>query len=212
MTLVCALATGLGFEECHAAASISQQTILILGDSLAAEYGIRRGTGWPALLAGRLLSAKQAMKVVNASVSGETTSGGLRRLPALLDEHRPAWVVIELGANDGLRGLALAAMKANLLAMIRLAQDHHAKVLIIGMRIPPNYGRDYSERFAQIYTELGHEQKLPLVPFLFEGIATRLELFQPDRLHPTEAAQPLLLDTVWKVLKPQLDAKYSGLK
>ncbi len=140
-------------------------------------------------------------------MSGETTSGGLSRLPALLDQHRPALVVLELGANDGLRGLPVVAMKRNLQQMIALAHAKSARVLLVGMRIPPNYGRPYAESFQGVYRALANETRTPLVPFLFEGFADKMELFQADHLHPTEAAQPLILDNLWPSLEPMFKAR-----
>jgi acyl-CoA thioesterase-1 len=176
----------------------------VLGDSLSAEYGLSRGTGWVQLLADRLRDSGSDYRVVNASISGETTSGGLTRLPALLKEHRPRVVVLELGANDGLRGLPLAVMRDNLQAMIRQAQAAGAKVLLVGVRVPPNYGREYAERFAGTFAALARELKVPLVPFLLDGFAESFELFQADRIHPTAEAQPRMLDNVWPVLRPLL--------
>jgi acyl-CoA thioesterase-1 len=178
--------------------------LLVLGDSLSAEYGLSRGTGWVQLLADRLRDSGSDYRVVNASISGETTSGGLTRLPALLKEHRPRVVVLELGANDGLRGLPLAVMRDNLQAMIRQAQAAGAKVLLVGVRVPPNYGREYAERFAGTFAALARELKVPLVPFLLDGFAESFGLFQADRIHPTAEAQPRMLDNVWPVLRPLL--------
>lgn len=178
--------------------------MLVLGDSLSAEYGIARGTGWTNLLQERLRTEKLDAAVVNASISGETTSGGATRLPALLKKHRPAILIIELGANDGLRGLSLAATEANLRAMIKAGQAEKSKVLLLGMRLPPNYGAAYTENFHALYAKMAREYKTALVPFFLEGIATRAELFQADRMHPTAAAHPLMLDNVWPSLKPLL--------
>ena len=178
--------------------------LLVLGDSLSAEYGLSRGTGWVQLLADRLRDSGSDYRVVNASISGETTSGGLTRLPALLKEHRPRVVVLELGANDGLRGLPLTVMRDNLQAMIRLAQAAGAKVLLVGVRIPPNYGREYAERFAGTFAALARELKVASVPFLLDGFAESFELFQADRIHPTAEAQPRILDNVWPFLRPLL--------
>jgi len=178
--------------------------LLVVGDSLSAEYGLSRGTGWVQLLADRLRDSGSDYRVVNASISGETTSGGRTRLPALLKEHRPRVIVLELGANDGLRGLPLSVMRDNLAAMIREAQAAGVQVLLVGIRVPPNYGRDYSERVAGTYAELASEFKVRLVPFLLEGFAESLELFQADRIHPTAEAQPRILDNVWPVLRPML--------
>lgn len=178
--------------------------LLVVGDSLSAEYGLPRGTGWVQLLADRLRDRGSDYRVVNASISGETTSGGRSRLPALLKQHRPKIVVLELGANDGLRGLPLNVMKDNLSAMIRMAEAAGAKLLLTGIRVPPNYGRDYSERFFGIYATLAREHKVALAPFLLEGFADSLDLFQADRVHPTVEAQPRILDNVWPALRPLL--------
>lgn len=185
-----------------ATASGKPATILVFGDSLSAEYGLPRGTGWAKLLSDRLAKGAAQYSVVNASISGETTSGGLTRLPQLLQQHRPSVVVLQLGANDGLRGLSLASMRENLVAMIRASRGAGARVLLIGMRIPPNYGRDYAQRFADIYAQLAREEKVALVPFLLAGFADELSYFQDDRIHPGERAQPLMLETVW----PQLSS------
>jgi acyl-CoA thioesterase-1 len=182
----------------------ASKTILVLGDSLSAEYGLTRGSGWVPLLQSRLKKEGIDAQVVNASISGETTSGGKVRVQALLSKHRPDVLVLELGANDALRGLSIAATEANLRAMIGAAQKARARVLLIGMQIPPNYGGDYTKRFTGIYPRLAHEAKAPLVPFLLEGMADKPQLFQPDRIHPTAEAQPLMLDTVWPHLKPLL--------
>ena len=179
-------------------------TILVFGDSLSAEYGLPRGTGWVRLLSDRLAKEAAQYSVVNASISGETTSGGRTRLPRLLQQHRPSIVVLQLGANDGLRGLSLAAMRENLAAMIRDSVGAGARVLLIGIRIPPNYGREYSERFAAVYTQLAREERVALVPFLLDGFADDLDLFQADRIHPGERAQARMLDTVWTQLAPLL--------
>jgi acyl-CoA thioesterase-1 len=178
--------------------------LLVLGDSLSAEYGLPRGTGWVQLLADRLRDSGSDYRVVNASISGETTSGGRTRLPGLLEQHRPRVVVIELGANDALRGLPLNLVKDNLNAMVRQSQAAGARVLVIGMRIPPNYGRDYTERYVATYSEVARERKAALVPLLVEGFAESFEYFQSDRIHPTAQAQPMMLETVWRVLRPLL--------
>lgn len=188
------------------AAGAKPSGILVLGDSLSAEYGLSRGTGWVQLLAERLEKEAPQYSVVNASISGETTSGGRTRLPALLRQHSPAIVVIQLGANDGLRGLSLQAMHANLKAMVRAARDAGAKVLLIGMRVPPNYGRDYARRFAATFAEVARDDDVALVPFLLAGFAERLEYFQDDRIHPNGTAQPRMVDTVWPQLARLLRA------
>jgi acyl-CoA thioesterase-1 len=182
----------------------SSAVLLVLGDSLSAEYGLPRDAGWVRLLKDRLAAERSQYIVVNASISGETTSGGRTRLPALLKQHRPAIVVVQLGANDGLRGLPVDAMNANLQAMIDLARKAGARVLLVGIRIPPNYGRDYTERFADQYTQLAARNRVPLVPFLLDGFADQAALFQADRIHPTRQAQPRMLDNVWPQLQPLL--------
>lgn len=179
--------------------------VLVLGDSLSAEYGLPRDTGWVKLLADRLARDGAKYSVVNASISGETSSGGRTRLPALLQQHRPAIVVIELGANDGLRGLPLKALRDNLAAMIDASRAAGARVLLVGIRVPPNYGRDYAERFASTFEALARERKVALAPFLLDGFAEKLDYFQADRIHPNEKAQPLMLDNVWPHLKPLLE-------
>lgn len=189
-----------------AAVAAQSPVVLVLGDSLSAEYGLPRDTGWVKLLADRLARDGAKYSVVNASISGETTSGGRTRLPALLKQHRPAVVVIELGANDGLRGLPVNAMRDNLAAMIDASRAAGARVLLVGVRVPPNYGRDYAERFASTFEELARRRKVALAPFLLDGFAERLEYFQADRIHPNEKAQSLMLDNVWPHLKPLLAA------
>jgi len=186
------------------AASGKPATILVFGDSLSAEYGLPRDTGWAKLLADRLAREAPQYSVVNASISGETTSGGRTRLPALLKQHAPSVVVLQLGANDGLRGLSLASMRDNLTAMVEVSRSAGAQVLLIGIRIPPNYGREYAERFAGVYAQLASARKVALVPFLLEGFADDLDYFQTDRIHPNERAQPRMLDTVWPKLAPLL--------
>ncbi len=179
-------------------------TLLVVGDSLGAAYGIDPAQGWVALLARRLERAGQPHRVVNASLSGDTTAGGLRRLPALLDTHRPEVVLIELGGNDGLRGLPLATVRANLAEMVRLARTTARTVLLLGVRMPPNYGPRYAEGFAAVYREVACEGGAALVPALLAGVGEHLELMQDDGIHPTAAAQPLIVDNVWPVLVPLL--------
>lgn len=180
------------------------RNLVVLGDSISAEYGLARDRGWVKLLADRLTRERIDYSVVNASISGETTSGGRSRLPEILARTKPAIVVIELGGNDGLRGLSLAATEDNLAAMIRAAQAAGARVLIVGMQLPPNYGRAYTDRFAVLFETLAKRYRTELVPFFFAGFADRFDLFQPDRIHPTEAAQARLLDNVWPALQPLL--------
>jgi len=183
----------------------SSRTLLVVGDSLSAEYGIKRGTGWVPLLSARVSEQYPKYQVVNASISGDTTSGGMARLPALLRQHAPAVVVLELGANDALRGLPLSMTEQNLRAMTQAAKQAKAEVLIVGMQIPPNYGRDYAQRFAQLFSTVAKDEKARLVPFLMEGIATNRAMFQADGIHPNEDAQPQLLDNVWPTLRPLLN-------
>ena len=181
----------------------------MFGDSLSAAFGIPRESGWVNLLARRLEARKPPFRVVNASVSGETTAGGLTRLPELLAAHRPAIVIIALGANDGLRGLPTGETAHNLEAMIRLAQQQGSTVLLVGMRLPPNYGGAYTRKFQALFGEVAKTAKVRLVPFLLEGMAGRREHFQADGLHPDAPAQPVLLENVWRVLDPMLKARES---
>ena len=190
-----------------ASAYSAPKTVLVLGDSLSAEYGLARGAGWVALAEKKLKDEKIDAVLVNASVSGETTSGGRTRLPALLAKYQPALVVIELGANDGLRGLPVKAAEANLRAMNEAATKAGAKVMLVGMRIPPNYGRAYSEQFFAMYGTLSKEFKAPLVPFMLDGVADKTQLFQPDRLHPLAQAHPTILANIWPVLQKTIKAK-----
>ena len=183
------------------------KTVLVLGDSLSAEYGLAQGTGWVALAEKKIREQKLDAQIVNASVSGETTSGGRSRLPALLGKHKPGLVVIELGANDGLRGLPVAAAQANLKAMADAASEAGAKVMLIGMRIPPNYGRDYADKFFAMYGNLAKDIKAPLVPFMLDGVADKTQLFQPDRLHPLAEAHPTILNNIWPTLQKSIKAK-----
>ncbi len=178
-------------------------TILVFGDSLSAAYGIPRESGWVSLLQQQL----PQHRVVNASVSGETTAGGLTRLPNILAAHRPHLTIIELGANDGLRGLPLQYTARNLEAMIDLAKKQGSEVLLVGMRLPPNYGPAYMLRFERLFTRVAKAKNVRLVPFLLEGMAGRRERFLADGLHPDTEAQPLLVDNVWRELKPMLKEK-----
>ena len=187
-----------------ASASAFAGTVLVWGDSLSAGYGLRPQQAWPALLEKKIADARLPHKVINASISGETTAGGRSRLPAALQTHRPSLVVIELGANDGLRGLPVATMSTNLQAMIDASREAGAKVLLIGMRMPPNYGPDYTTRFEKAFQDLARTNKLRLVPFMMEGFADQRAYFQQDGIHPVADAQPLILDTIWRELKPLL--------
>ncbi|PWF43973.1 arylesterase [Massilia glaciei] len=198
---------GLLMLSASAYAHSAPKTVLVLGDSLSAEYGLNRGSGWVALLERKLKTEKIDARVVNASISGETTSGGRARLPALLAQHKPDYVIIELGANDGLRGLPVPAAQDNLRAMLAMAQKNNAKPLLLGMRMPPNYGRAYTERFFGMYGKLAKEYKTPLVPFILEGVAEKPNLFQPDRLHPTAQAHPIILANIWPTFLPMIKSK-----
>ena len=178
--------------------------MLVYGDSLSAAYGMPERQGWVALLEERLKREHPDYSVANASISGETTAGGLARLGKLLEREKPAIVIVELGANDGLRGLPVAAMKQNLSAIIQRLQKSGAKVLLVGMRLPPNYGEPYTRAFEHAFADLAKSHRTALLPFLLEGFGDKAELFQPDRIHPTEAAQPVVLKNVWAVLTPLL--------
>ncbi len=178
-------------------------TLLVFGDSLSAGYGIRQEAAWPSLLQKRLAEKRVDYSVVNASISGETTAGGRSRIAEAIGRQRPSIVIIALGANDGLRGLPVPAMKENLAAMIRAARTAKARVVLVGMRLPPNYG-PYADEFHKAYAELARSEKVALVPFLLDGIADQPRLFQSDTIHPTAEAQPQLLDNVWAALAPLL--------
>ncbi len=212
-TALTLLAASLGFSAWAAApaptakAATTLPVILIVGDSLSAEYGLRRGTGWVALLEQRLQTEKARHRVVNASISGDTTSGGRSRLPALLKQHQPAVVVIELGGNDALRGLPLGMTRDNLAAMAKQSREAGAKVLLLGMEMPPNYGAKFGQEFREIYTSVARSEKTALLPFFLKNVgdlADPTQLFQADRIHPNEEAQPILRDNVWPALKKLL--------
>jgi acyl-CoA thioesterase-1 len=180
-------------------------TLLVMGDSLSAAYGIKLEQGWVALLQARLNEkAHQNWRVINASISGETSNGGKARLSAALEEAKPDIVLLGLGSNDGLMGRSLRNLKINLNGMIEMAGSRDAKVLLLGSLIPPNYGTAYTTGFARVYTDISSEGNIPLVPFLLEGVATDFDLMQNDGLHPTAAAQPRILDNVWPYLEPML--------
>jgi acyl-CoA thioesterase-1 len=191
-------------------AAAEPRPLLVLGDSLSAAYGIAPQEGWVALLGERLRSSKSIRNIVNASISGETTAGGLARLPALLAEHKPALVIVELGANDGLRGLPLAQARANLASALDAIRGAGARALLIGIELPVNYGPQYRDGLREVYRGLAHEFNVPLVPFLLEGVALEPALMQDDGLHPKAAAEPRVLDNVWKVLEPALKALPNG--
>ena len=179
-------------------------TILVYGDSLSAGYGLPQGSGWVHLLQQRLEREKYDYRVVNVSVSGETTSGGRNRIHAALTQHNPAIVVVELGANDGLRGANTDTIRQNLIAIIAACRARNALVLLVGMQLPPNYGNDYAEKFRSIYSTIAKTQRVALTPFLFQGFAVDRASFQPDGIHPNAAAQPHMLDNVWIALRPTL--------
>jgi acyl-CoA thioesterase I len=198
---------GLAVRPTAVHARGTKPLLLVVGDSLSAEYGLPRGSGWVALLEQRLAAQKIDAEVVNASISGDTTAGGRARLPALLERHRPSHVILELGGNDALRGLPLTSTEANLLAMARAAKAAGARVLITGMQVPPNYGRRYGEDFAALFGRVAKAEGAALVPFLLAGVADGPDAedwFQPDRIHPNAQAHPRILDNVWPVLRPLL--------
>jgi len=186
------------------ASAAAEKSILVLGDSLSAAYGIPRNRGWVALLEERLKRERPDYIVVNASISGETSGGGRARLRPLLEKHRPAVMILELGGNDGLRGMSATQIRTNLTAIIREAQTSGARVLLAGVKMPPNYGEVYSQSFEAVFRELARTHSIALVPFLLEDFADKPEFFLADRLHPSEAAQPLMLERVWPVLRPLL--------
>ena len=207
-TALLALAAGApGWPHRAFAAAARAARILVVGDSLSAEYGLQRGSGWVALLEKRLMKEGIPTSVVNASISGDTTAGGRSRLPALLRAHEPTIVILELGGNDALRGLPLDSSRANLAAMAHAAAAMGARVLLLGMQVPPNYGRQYSEQFASLFVEVARAERAALVPFLLKGIADGPKaeaMFQADRIHPIAAAHPIILANVWPALRPLL--------
>ena len=191
----------------HAVGTAKSANILVVGDSLSAEYGIARGTGWVALLDKQLAKDKPQWQVVNASISGDTTAGGLARLSTLLQQHQPKVVVIELGGNDALRGFPLKTTENNLIQMVAACHKAKATVLLIGMQVPPNYGQEYAQEFSRMFVRISQQQRTQLVPFLLKGVADVADptaLFQPDRIHPKAQAHPIILSNVWPVLKRML--------
>jgi len=192
---------GLSFVALPTAAIAKNSTILIYGDSLSAAYGISQQQGWATLLQKKLISQHYQYDVINASISGETSSGGLSRLPFALTKFKPNIIVLELGANDGLRGLSVKEMSKNLSAMIMLSKKSKVKVLLVGMRIPPNYGPKYTTSFSQTYRQLSLQHKVSLVPFMLENIAAKPKLIQDDGLHPNVLGQPMILENIWLELK-----------
>jgi acyl-CoA thioesterase I len=190
-----------------ACAAQATGTVLVYGDSLSAAYGLSSNQGWVSLLADRLVKERIDYSVANASISGETSAGGATRIDRTLNQHKPDVIVVALGANDGLRGLPIQQMKAHLTTIIKAAQAAKARVVLVGMRMPPNYGPQYTQEFAAAFTDLSRQHKTALVPFLLAAVAEKDQYFQSDNLHPTAAAQPLILDTVWKELAPLLRIK-----
>jgi acyl-CoA thioesterase-1 len=185
--------------------SVSARTVLVLGDSLSAAYGINPEQGWVALLEMRLKQDYADIRVINASISGETTQGGVTRLPALLKRHQPDWIVLELAANDGLRGMPLNLIERNITTLIALSEGADATPLLVGIKLPPNYGVSYTERFYTLFEMLATQHNISRVPFLLEGVALQMDLMQSDGLHPNAKAQPVLLENVWAYLQPLLD-------
>ena len=205
--LVSCVAVGVGAGLTAGVQAATPVRILVLGDSLSAEYGLSRGTGWVALLEARLAKEKTAATVINASISGDTTSGGRARLAPLLAQHRPTHVVIELGGNDALRGLPLKSSQDNLVAMARASKAAGARVMVVGMQVPPNYGGAYTREFQSMFAQVAKAEGAALVPFLLSGVADDpdpVRWFQPDRIHPNAAAHPRILDNVWPVLRAWL--------
>lgn len=190
-------------------ASLSQAdpVVMVLGDSISAAYGIQIQQGWVKLLENKITLEYPQAKIFNESISGDTTAGGLDRLPAALNRNHPNWVLLELGANDGLRGLAPEVMKQNLISIIQTAQKTGSKVILLGVRIPPNYGKRYTEMFYSVYPQLATEFKLPFLPFIMEDVALNRDLMQADGLHPNAAAQPLIAEKIWQTLEPMIRHK-----
>ena len=206
MIRVLVLAACLGFPGYTVAAG----TILVFGDSISAGYGLPADAGWVHLLRQRLGKVAPDYTVVNASISGETASGGRRRIDAALEKHRPSIVILELGGNDGLRGGRIDALQADLDAMVIAALKRNAQVVLVGMRLPPNYGATYVQNFQAVYDSVAGKHRIALVPFIFDGFGERQEMFQSDGIHPTREAQPLMLETVWKALGPLVSKSRSG--
>ena len=185
----------------------AKSNIVILGDSLSAGFGIEQKKGWVTLLEQRIQQQHLPYHIINASISGETTVGGRQRLQHIIQQHQPQILILELGGNDGLRGLSLNVIKDNLSAMITLCLNHQVQVVLVGIRLPPNYGPIYTQRFSQIFSDIAKENNVPLVPSILAGLEDDLEDFQPDGIHPTTQAQPILLDNVWTVLSPLLQTQ-----
>jgi acyl-CoA thioesterase-1 len=191
-------------------AALPAGPILVFGDSISAGYGLAQDAGWVSLLARRVGKVAPDYRVVNASISGETAAGGRRRLQSALDTHKPSIVILELGGNDGLRGARPEMLQADIESMVSTSLKRNAQVVLVGMRLPPNYGAGYVQRFQDVYASVAKKHRVALVPFLFEGFGERQELFQADGIHPTREAQPLMLETVWKTLSPLLNARRSA--
>ncbi|HDR8923089.1 arylesterase [Burkholderia vietnamiensis] len=204
LATLCAATVPARAASAAPAAPEGRPTLVVLGDSLSAEYGLPRDTGWVALLRQRLATERIDYSVANASVSGDTTSGGRARLPAVLQRLKPSIVIVELGSNDALRGVPVATTEQNLRDIIAAARRAHAQVMLVGMYVPPNYGPDYTQKFHAVYTRLSKQLGVPLVPFLLAGIENKPEMFQSDQMHPGEQAQRVLLDNVWPTLQPLL--------
>jgi acyl-CoA thioesterase I len=202
----------LVFASFSAYSETTRPVILVYGDSLSAAYGLSQKDGWVALLSQRLEKNNFPHKVVNASISGETTFGGATRIDNALKQHKPDIIIVELGGNDGLRGLPLPDSKASLEKILRASTKANAKILVVGMRLPPNYGRDYTEKFHAMYAALAKQFKTELVPFMLEGVADSRENFQTDNIHPTAKVQPKILDNIWLPLQPMLTSKQTAAK
>ncbi len=178
----------------------ANNVILVLGDSLSASYGIEYQNGWVELLKDKLKNEKIKYNIINSSISGETTAGGLKRLPRLLKENKPKVVILQLGANDGLRGLSIKQIYDNIKKMVALIKKNSSKCLLVGIKVPPNYGNRYSKSFFEVFTKISNQEKINLVPFLFKGFATNQEYFLSDGIHPNKKAQPIMLENIWLTL------------
>jgi len=202
--LINSLIISMIFQAAYANNEKTQQKLLILGDSLSAAYGIKQGRGWVDLLQNKLSRSNKKIQIVNDSISGDTTANGLNRLPDALQQHQPAWVIIELGANDGLRGLSIAHIRNNLQTLVKSSLASGAEVLLMEIKIPPNYGKKYTRAFNRIYHKLAEQYDMVLLPFILDEIAVKPELMQADGLHPNEQAQAIISENLWKMLEPVL--------
>ena len=205
--LINSLIISMIFQAAYANNEKTQQKLLILGDSLSAAYGIKQGRGWVDLLQNKLSQSNKKIQIVNDSISGDTTANGLNRLPDALQQHQPAWVIIELGANDGLRGLSIAHIRNNLQTLVKSSLASGAEVLLMEIKIPPNYGKKYTRAFNRIYHKLAEQYDLVLLPFMLDEIAVKPELMQADGLHPNEQAQTIISENLWEMLEPVLREK-----